>query len=108
MPLQEVAALLLKCRARPERMTLLTEATLPKGDVDAIRTRLLHEVPLPDGMFHDGSSFIDEDGERSAEHPELAAALKVLLDERNASAAAHNAQVNERNGVNDRNEMNDT
>jgi hypothetical protein len=59
-------------------------------------------------MFHDGSSFIDEDGERSADHPELAAALKILLEERNASAAAHNAQVNERNEVNARNEMNDT
>ena len=44
-------------------------------------------------MFHDGAAFIDEDGERSADHPDLAAALQALLGERNASAAALNAQV---------------
>lgn len=90
---REIGEMVLSCRPMPERRTLLTRDSLPEEDQTAIRTRLLHEVPLPAGMFHDGTSFVEMDGTRYADHPELACALDKLLDERNAAAAAHNAEV---------------
>ena len=47
----------------------------------------LHEI------LDDGAGFVDVDGIRSAAHPDLAGELELLLTERNATAAEHNAEV---------------
>lgn len=44
-------------------------------------------------MFFDGASFIDMDGTRSSDHPDLASALDELLCKRNAAAAKYNEEV---------------
>ena len=89
----ELCSLILSCRPLLELSTLLTPATLPVHEVEALRKKALHDFPLPDGVFHDGTAFLSLDGTRSADHPQLPALLQAHLAERNAAAAVHNAQV---------------
>ncbi|KAL1499950.1 hypothetical protein AB1Y20_012631 [Prymnesium parvum] len=90
---RQLGEALLACRPQPQRAALLSRASLPAEELAALRARVLRERPLPEGVFYDGASFIDMDGERTNDHPELASAIEELLEERNASAAKHNQEI---------------
>jgi len=93
LSLRQIGQIALSCRDLPQRETLLTAATLPASELADLRTRLLHDVALPDGTFHDGSGYVSMDGERSTEHPQFATLLAEMLAAKNAQAAARNAGV---------------
>lgn len=51
------------------------------------------ELPLPEGTFYNGLSYIDWDGHSSAWHPGLQPLVDELRASKNSETDAHNARV---------------
>lgn len=48
---------------------------------------------MPSNFYHDGYSYVDEDGNRQKEHPNLEKLIEVFIEEENAKIAEYNRQV---------------
>jgi len=90
MAAADVANLLLGCRPLPERKALYTVRTLPVERTQALRDSMRDNAPLPEGVFYDGREYIDMDGNRSENHPDMEVGLQRLLTELNTSVNGEN------------------
>ncbi|CAM9753606.1 unnamed protein product [Choristocarpus tenellus] len=61
---------------------LLTRADLSPEEISSLRDAHKND-PLPHGWFYDGSMFVDFDGNRKAEHPDLPSIICRHLEVRN-------------------------
>ena len=92
---EEVAGLLLACRAAPTLVAAVEEATLPAETMAGL-TRQAEAAQLPDGVFYDGRGYVDMDGAWSARHPALRGAVDNELRRRNAEVDALNTGMADR------------
>jgi len=84
-----LARLLLACRDLPE----LVAPAVASDDDRAAVMKALDEAPLPEGWHYTGTAYINDEGEKSAEHPLLSSALAASVATRNAEIDARNAEA---------------
>ena len=72
-----------KLRALPLR----TRSSLSKAEVDLVITESAAKVPLPDGWQFDGRSYVNFEGHRLAERPDLEALLEAWVRSENEKIA---------------------
>lgn len=89
----DVEGLVERCRPRlPQPRPTRDASSITDAERAAIRKAHLSD-PLPDGVWFDGSRYIDFTGKPLREHPDMEAFVAAWLAEVNAGAAAYNAEV---------------
>jgi hypothetical protein len=94
---QQLAEKLLACRPLPQLIPKVTRATIPPERLAALRLHLRDNVPLPEDVFFDGRVYVEMDGTKSEEHPDLEQAVLELIGELNSEIERANASAKEEN-----------
>ena len=94
---QQLAERLLACRPLPQLIPKVTRATIPPERLAALRLHLRDNVPLPEDVFFDGRVYVEMDGTKSEEHPDLEQAVLELIGELNSEIERANASAKEEN-----------
>jgi hypothetical protein len=92
---QELVRLVSGCRLQPPSARGMWSVEDVPDDVRQSLEEISHTMPLPDGVFYDGHSYIDTDLNKFRDHPSLAGLIKERVDQHNVEIEAGNARLRE-------------